>query len=159
MALSILSVFSAPDLCFALDSDEVIVVANSNIPGSVLLAGYYMEKRKIPEKNLVILKITDKETCSCSEYEEKAAAPLRKYIKNYKPERHIRCIALMYGIPLRVAAPIEKNIEDDEIERLKEKKKEFNKDLETILEGQDRSTALKDKLKKISNRSRDIHAL
>ena len=151
-ALSILSALSAPNLCFALNPDEVIVVANSNIPESVSLAGYYMQKRKIPEKNLVILKITAKETCSRSEYEEKAAAPVRKYIKSYKPEKHIRCIVLMYGIPLRVAAPIEKNLEDDEIERLKEKKKEFNKDMETVLKDQGKSTALKDKLKKIKYR-------
>ena len=152
LALCILFALSASDLCFALKPDEVLVLANSTVPESVFLAEYYMEKRKIPEKNLVILKITDKETCRRSEYEEKAAAPVKKYIKNYKPERHIRCIALMYGIPLRVAAPIEKKLEDDEINRLEEKKKEFNKDLENILKGQSKTTVLKDKLKKIKGR-------
>ena len=47
----------------ALEPDEVLVLANRNAAKSKGLAEYYMEKRKIPEENLLLVWITDKETC------------------------------------------------------------------------------------------------
>jgi hypothetical protein len=43
-----------PGACFALDPGEILVVANRRVPEGIDLANYYMEKRKIPKKNLLI---------------------------------------------------------------------------------------------------------
>ncbi len=40
---------------YAIEPDEVLVLANRNAAKSNGLAAYYMEKRNIPEKNLLIL--------------------------------------------------------------------------------------------------------
>ena len=44
--------FSAP--CDALQPHEILVIANKNAARSVGLAKYYMQKRNIPQANLVV---------------------------------------------------------------------------------------------------------
>ncbi len=46
---------------FALEPEEVLVVANMNAAKSKGLAKYYMKQRKKKKKNLVLLFMTDKE--------------------------------------------------------------------------------------------------
>ncbi|MBU4099911.1 MAG: TIGR03790 family protein, partial [Proteobacteria bacterium] len=97
--------FILPDICLALEPDEILVVANRNAAKSVGLAKYYMEKRKIPEKNLIKLWVTDKEECSRVDYEKKVVAPVRRYLEKVNPRWSIRCLVIMYGMPLKVASP------------------------------------------------------
>ncbi len=87
---------------WALDPDEVLVVANKNAARSVGLAKYYMQQRKIPEENLLQVWVTDQERCSRQEYEEKIAVPVRRALKE---NRQIRALVLMFGMPLKTAGP------------------------------------------------------
>ncbi len=89
----------------ALTPGEILVVANMDAPGSVSLADYYMIKRGVPKENLLKLRVTDKETCSRKDYDEKVARPVRRRIETGRAEENIRCIAIMYGLPLRVSPP------------------------------------------------------
>lgn len=100
-----IGLFLATSPCSALEPDEVLVLANRNASGSVGLAQYYMARRGIPEKNLFKIWVPDKETISREEYDTKVAKPVRKFINQIKAAGRIRCIAIMYGIPLRVAPP------------------------------------------------------
>lgn len=86
----------------ALSPEEVMVLANSNEKSGIKLARFYMEKRHIPLKNLLVVDLTFKETCSRKEYEENAVPPVRAFIKK---NDHIRAIVTMFGIPLRIAPP------------------------------------------------------
>jgi uncharacterized protein (TIGR03790 family) len=97
--------FTAPNLCRALEPKEILVVANGKIPESISLSKYYMAKRKIPSENLVILEVPDQETICRKTYEENIAGPVRAYLKDKNPFRVIRCLATMYGLPLRVVEP------------------------------------------------------
>lgn len=98
MILAILiSLFIFPNICLALEPDEILVIANRNAARSVGLAKYYMKKRKIPEKNLIKLWVTDKEGCSRADYEKKVVAPLRRYLEKINPRWSIRCLVIMYG--------------------------------------------------------------
>ncbi|MCK5686554.1 TIGR03790 family protein, partial [bacterium] len=87
---------------FALEPDEVLVVANLNVLKSKTLAQYYMSRRKIPKKNLVLLSLTGNETCSRDEYTKKAIPPIQRFLHQ---NNHIRAIVTMFGIPLRINSP------------------------------------------------------
>jgi uncharacterized protein (TIGR03790 family) len=88
----------------ALDPAEVLVVANAAVPAGVELASHYMKQRGIPAGNLVKVTVTGEETVGRRQYDETLAAPVRRVLQ--APEsRRIRCLVLMYGLPLRVAPP------------------------------------------------------
>ena len=91
--------------CNALEPHEILVVANKNAARSVGLAKYYMKKRNIPQINLAELWITDKEWCSRKDYEERAIYKIRKHLKEKDPNKQIRCLVTMYGVPLMVQPP------------------------------------------------------
>jgi len=139
--------------CFALAPDEVAVVCNREVSESVKLARYYLKKRGIPKKNLVTIKTTDAETCSRREYNTQIAAPVRKFLQDYRPQRHIRCLVLMYGIPLRVLPPEASPETKKQIEVLKEKEREL-KELLKSLKGEEAGErqALKKELDGISKK-------
>ena len=86
----------------ALEPSEVLVVANANAAKSRGLALYYLKKRQIPEKNLVLLFMTDQETCTRAAYAKKAMPPIRRFL-DQNPQ--IRAIVTVFGIPLRIASP------------------------------------------------------
>jgi len=90
----------------ALTPDQVVVVANKKIRLSRELAHYYVKRRSIPPDNLILIETTDQESCSREDYEEDIASPIRAYFRKNDPEGlKYRCLALMYGLPLRVRPP------------------------------------------------------
>ena len=91
--------------CKALSPGEVLVVGNGNSEAGMQLATYYMQKRGIPDKNLVKLSLTLNEVCSREAYDKQIAQPVRKYLQEVYPGYYIRCLVLMYGVPLKVAPP------------------------------------------------------
>jgi uncharacterized protein (TIGR03790 family) len=106
MMLSTIGTFLlAPFPVMALEKDEVAVVANKFVTGSVDLARYYMKLRGIPEKNLICISTTDNEECSREGYNNEIATPVRKFLDARRGERTIRCLVTVYGVPLRVAPP------------------------------------------------------
>jgi uncharacterized protein (TIGR03790 family) len=65
-----------------------------------------MEKRGIPESNLIKLKAPAGERCSRDDYDKCIASPIRAFLKEHDADgQKFRCLVLMYGIPLRVAPP------------------------------------------------------
>ena len=123
---------SAP--CTALEPGEILVVANRNAARSVGLAKYYMKRRGIPKENLIMLWVTDKEQCSRMDYDKKIAAPVKRYIEKNEFKGRIRCLVLMYGLPLKVAAPELVAEEKNEIERLEKRKLELKNSLTGVKE-------------------------
>lgn len=107
--------------CSGLTPDEVLVVANRFATKSVWLAEYYMEKRDIPKANLVTLKVTDQEALRRDDYEKRVAAPIRKFLKKEAGGK-IRCLTIMYGMPLKIASPGLSGKETDELENLKKRR-------------------------------------
>jgi uncharacterized protein (TIGR03790 family) len=105
---------------YALDPKEVLVVANLNAAKSKGLAEYYMAKRQVPEKNLLLLFMTDKETCTRDEYTEKAMPPIKRFLDQNK---QIRAIVTIFGVPLRIASPEKSPDEKTKLQELKTKQK------------------------------------
>ena len=110
----------------ALEPEEILVIANINAAKSKGLAQYYMKKRQIPEKNLVLLFMTDKETCSREEYEKKVIPPIRRFLDQNKG---IRAIVTVFGVPLRISAPEKTPAETSKVSELETKKKTLEDDL------------------------------
>ena len=86
----------------SLESAEIMIVANRQSPEGVELARYYARKRGIPTSQLLVLDLPAKETCGRHDYERKIATPVREYLAHVSPSWRIRCIVLVYGVPLRI---------------------------------------------------------
>jgi uncharacterized protein (TIGR03790 family) len=91
-----------PGICGALEPDEVLVIANVEAADSLELARYYMMRRGIPADNLVLLKSSPEERCSRQEYDEKIKKPVRQALIRRGPGSRIRCLVVMYGVPLAI---------------------------------------------------------
>ncbi len=91
---------------FSLQPDEVLVVSNRKVTGSVALAHYYMQKRKIPERNFLSLSLSAGEIMSREEYDHILKKKVLALIKTLRPRQRIAAIVLIYGIPLKVAPPL-----------------------------------------------------
>ncbi len=133
----------------ALDPDSVLVVANRNAASSVGLAKYYMDKRNIPEKNLLQVWMTDSEKCSRKEYDKQLVTPVRRELKK---RQDIRCLVLMYGMPLKVDGPSLSEREKKRMRQLKQKRKRLKNKIKDS--GDNEQAALKKELQKIKKRIR-----
>jgi len=103
------------------ESKATVVVFNQNDPDSVGLARYYAARRGVPENNLIGLACSTQEEISRAEYDRDIATPLRlafekrEFWKLRKVESplgrvessRIRTVALMRGVPLKIASQAE----------------------------------------------------
>ena len=146
-----------PNFCNALEPEEILVIANKNYPKSIDTAKYYMSKRKISADNLVEVRVTDKETCSRIDYQAKVATPVRRYLEKKGSGLHIRCLVLMYGIPLKVAPPEIKPEEKLEVRALKKRKFALKKQLQNI--GEEKKKIRDDIKKELNGVNKKIRKL
>ena len=97
-------IFLFPFQVCALEPGQVLVLANKNMKESKSLARYYMSRRQIPEKNLVLLNVTDRETISYDAYQNHVVQPVQQFLSN-NGENDIKSIVTFYGLPLRISSP------------------------------------------------------
>ena len=88
---------------FALEPDEILVIANRQISASERIAEYYCEKRKIPKKNIIYLALgyNPRESIGRDDYERSLALPIRRELQRRFPGE-IRCLITTFGIPIKV---------------------------------------------------------
>lgn len=107
-----------------IDARQTVVIANANVPASIELARYYLERRGIPTNHLCVLDLPVGETMSRWFYENKLRGPLLHFLREgslieqvrretpddeapagaWRTLRHsIRYVVCMYGVPLRIA--------------------------------------------------------
>ena len=90
----------------ALRPDQLILVANKAVPESLRIAKYYMQKRRVPRQNMVVIETSPKEGIGRAEYEKEIAAPVRSFLLEHDPKgNRFACLVLLYGIPLHVSPP------------------------------------------------------
>lgn len=104
--VGLFTMFSLSSVALALDPEEVVVVANARMAGSVKVAKYYMKKRGIPESHLLSLSLTLTETMKRREFEEDLRAPLAEKIKKLNATQRIAAVVVMFGVPLKVLPPL-----------------------------------------------------
>ena len=128
-------VLSPGTAALALEPGEVLAVVNAAVPAGAELATYYMQQRRVPEENIVRVSVPDGETISRKLYDEKIAAPVRSALKQLEPRRRIRCLVLMYGMPLRVAAPEIGPDDMRQIAALEQRREQTRRRIETLPAG------------------------
>ena len=89
----------------ALEPDEVLVVANANSPESLALAKQYAAVRGIPPTNVMAVKTTTAYQVSRTDYDTQIAQPIRQVLAERKLAMKIHAVCLLWGVPVRVAAP------------------------------------------------------
>ncbi len=102
-AVAIALILLGAGIGFALEPEEILVVANRQISTSEQIAEYYCEKRKIPKKNIIYLALgyNPREGISRDDYERSLALPIRRELQRRFPG-DIRCLVTTYGIPIKV---------------------------------------------------------
>ena len=89
----------------ALRPDEVLVVGNRSLPDSAALAKYYAARRGMADRNVLLLTTTRGETISREDYDREIRDPIRRALADRKLQEKVRCLCLMWGVPVRVSAP------------------------------------------------------
>lgn len=111
-------------VAFAAAREDVVVVANRNVPESVDLAKYYMQQRDIPASHLCLVDLPVGEVVAREIFELQLRDPLLEFLRRQKLVEQvrrnpaevgphetswttlgtsIRYIVSMYGVPVRVA--------------------------------------------------------
>ncbi len=115
----------------ALAPEEIVVLVNSNSPDSIRIGKLYIELRKVPADQLIMVNVTRKEDISRENYDELIAKPVRKAVNElYNRGKKIRCIVTTFGIPLRINAARPLIVPKDELDKydriIKQKNREFD---------------------------------
>ena len=89
---------------FALEPDEIMVVANKDIAESVSIAQYYCTQRGVPDKNILALSLgaSLKYMISRNDYEKQLVEPIRTKFFNEQLIGQIKCLLTIYGVPVKV---------------------------------------------------------
>ena len=90
---------------YALEPDEILVIANSDIEASVKLSQYYCEKRGVPAENILALPLgaTLNDTITRGNFEKQLVEPVRKKLSDYNfTAKIIKCLLTTYGVPIKV---------------------------------------------------------
>ncbi len=97
-------VLLATNAGFALEAKQILIIANSDVKESVLLAEYYYEKRHVPKANILALPLGASlgDTISRADYNKKLVRPIRKELLAGKLAGKIRCLLTTYGVPVKV---------------------------------------------------------
>jgi uncharacterized protein (TIGR03790 family) len=107
---------------FALEPDEILVIANSDIRASVRIAQYYCAKRGVPTGNILALPLGAvlNDTIARDDYERQLAEPIRKKLSDYEFAVKIKCLLTTYGVPIKVG---KRGLLKDQQDKLKQLEK------------------------------------
>lgn len=89
------------------ENERVLVLVNSQSPGSSEVASYYQLARRIPDENVLALPISETDEIDASSYVSEIETPLKTYLSNTQDENEILLkdkilfIATTYGVPYR----------------------------------------------------------
>ncbi len=94
----------AASAIYALEPNEILIIANSDLPDSVKIANYYCQKRNTPKKNILALPLGASLSAAISreDYETKLASPIRAKLESAEFAGKIRCLLTTYGVPFKV---------------------------------------------------------
>ena len=114
---------------YALEPDEILIIANNDIEESISLTRYYCSLRSVPDKNILALSLgaSLKYMISRNDYEKQLVEPIRTKFFNEQLIGQIKCLLTIYGVPVRVRGRGVLEGQEDklkELNRLAEQEKE-----------------------------------
>src|SRR5690349_6911758 len=93
--------FTAPNLCAAMQPSQVLIVVNKDSSDSARVARIYQKLRAVPEVNLLSLHLGETRNITPDEYWKRAGLPIRKYLE---ANPAIRCVLTTAGVPYTISA-------------------------------------------------------
>ncbi len=89
---------------WALDPNQILVVANTDYPASTRLARYYCQARGIPSNNVLPVAVGAqlRDSISRADYDRRLAGPIRRTFATREDLSHIQCLVMTYGVPFKV---------------------------------------------------------
>lgn len=119
---------------FALEPNEILIIANSDIGASVQLAQYYCAKRDVPAGNILALPLgTDlNDTITRGDYEKQLTEPVRKKIYDYDSVAQIKCLLTTYGVPIKVGKRAPLKDQQDNLTQLKKLAEQEKTEIEQL---------------------------
>ncbi len=117
---------------FALEPNQVLVIANSDVAESVQIAGYYCKRRKVPRDNMLALSLGNSlnDTIAREDYDKKLAEPIRKKLNEYMFPTEIRCLLTTYGVPVKVTGRGPLTNQQGKVPKLQESAKQLKDKIE-----------------------------
>ena len=104
---SILLLISAlTNVVFALEPQQILVIANADVNESLQLAEYYCRARAVPAENILKIPLGKDlaEQISRHGYDNVLAAAVKKELQQNRLSGQIKCLLTLYGVPIKVAA-------------------------------------------------------
>ncbi|MHC4744854.1 MAG: TIGR03790 family protein [Planctomycetota bacterium] len=88
----------------ALEPDEILIIANKDVPESGRIARYYCRKRSVPEENILALSLGAglNDTIGREAYDKQIVRPVRAAFFSPGLLGRIRCLLTTYGVPVKV---------------------------------------------------------
>ena len=106
----------------ALQPEQILIIANSDISESVQLAQYYCAKRAVPLGNILALPLgaSLREEISRDSYERQLARPIFSELFTLEFAGKIRCLLTTYGVPTKIGKREPLKGQEDHLRRLTE---------------------------------------
>lgn len=89
---------------WALEPNEILVIANADCAPSVRLARYYCQARGLPTGYVIPVSLgaSLRDSISRSDYEKRLAKPLRRIFATRPDLANVKCLVTTYGVPFKV---------------------------------------------------------
>jgi len=107
---------------YALEPDEILVIANSDVTASVRIAQYYCARRGAPVGNILALPLGTglSDAIARNGYEKRLAEPIREKLSSPEFAGKIRCLLTTYGVPIKVGGRGPLKDQEGKLKQLKE---------------------------------------
>ncbi len=119
---------------YALQPDEILVIANSDSAESVRIAQYYCAKRQVPAGNILALPLGTprSSTITRDNYEKQLAEPIRQKLSSPEFAGKIRCLLTTYAVPVKVGKRAPLKGREEKLKQLKKQQQRTKKTLEAL---------------------------
>jgi len=137
---------------YALEPNQILVIANSDITESVQIAQYYCQRREVPLGNILALPLGEslKDTITRDDYNKQLVEPIREKLGSSGVAGKIKCLLTIYGVPIKVEGRGPLKGQEDRLRQLKELAEQEQKKIEQLDKSD--SAELSDQKKKMKVR-------
>ena len=160
----------------ALEPDEILVIANSDVAASMQIAQYYCAKREVPVDNILALHLgaSLSDTITREDYEKKLVEPIRKKLSGLESadkmwphtqkrvfKKLIRCLLTTYGVPIKVGRCRPLKGQEDKLRQLQKLAEEERSKIEQLGQsgGVNTSRETKDTKRKLAKLQSEIDCI
>lgn len=119
---------------FALEPNDVLIIANGDISESVRLAQYYCKRRGVSKDNILVLPLGANldDSITRDNYEKYLAEPIRQKLYSLEFAGRFRVLLTTYGVPLKVGSRGQLKGQEEKLRQLKQLLEEGRAKLEKL---------------------------